>query len=259
MDAHLISCFSCIWVFVTPWAVACQAALSIEFFRQEYWSGLAFTAPGDLPNPVINLHLLNLPHWQAGSLPLVPPGKLYSDMVSASFLEIDHWRGIPAFLCVASSLMVVGGLWVLELELNLSRDTICFTRLFMRSLGSQPWLPVLNSPVSHFLLLFTSGIFSSAHDAFRLQPPPLSLGPSNLSSTHPHLAVIPLLSPHRLLLSLGQIWPLLAWVRWCWNHSSAPGPLQIGAVWPSEKSPESWLSQGWGTKAPHGGRAQRFA
>ena len=37
----------------TPWAVACQAPLSMEFSKQEYWSGLPFPSPGDLPNPEI--------------------------------------------------------------------------------------------------------------------------------------------------------------------------------------------------------------
>ena len=37
----------------TPWTVACQAPLSIEFSRQEYWSGLPFSSPGNLPNPGI--------------------------------------------------------------------------------------------------------------------------------------------------------------------------------------------------------------
>ena len=34
---------------LTPWTVACQAPLSVEFSRQEYWSGLPFFSPGDLP------------------------------------------------------------------------------------------------------------------------------------------------------------------------------------------------------------------
>ena len=38
---------------VTPWTVAYQASLSMEFSRQEYWSGLPFPSPGDLPNPGI--------------------------------------------------------------------------------------------------------------------------------------------------------------------------------------------------------------
>ena len=38
---------------VTPWTIACQAHPSMEFSRQEYWSGLPFPPPGDLPNPGI--------------------------------------------------------------------------------------------------------------------------------------------------------------------------------------------------------------
>ena len=40
-------------LFATPWTIACQAPLSMEFSRQEYWSGLPFPTPGDLPNPGI--------------------------------------------------------------------------------------------------------------------------------------------------------------------------------------------------------------
>ena len=43
----------------TPWTVACQAPLSMEFSRQEYWSRLPFPTPGDLPNPGINQLYLN--------------------------------------------------------------------------------------------------------------------------------------------------------------------------------------------------------
>ena len=42
-----------VWLFATPWTVACQAPLSMEFSRQEYWSGLPFPIPGDLPSPAI--------------------------------------------------------------------------------------------------------------------------------------------------------------------------------------------------------------
>ena len=47
---------------VTPWTIACQAPLSTGFSRQEYWSGLPFPSPGDLPNPGIE------PALQADSL-----------------------------------------------------------------------------------------------------------------------------------------------------------------------------------------------
>ena len=38
---------------VSPWTVAQQAPLSMEFSRQEYWRGLPFPTPGDLPDPAI--------------------------------------------------------------------------------------------------------------------------------------------------------------------------------------------------------------
>ena len=40
-------------LFATPWPIAHQAPLLMEFSRQEYWSGLPFPSPGDLPDPGI--------------------------------------------------------------------------------------------------------------------------------------------------------------------------------------------------------------
>ena len=50
----------------TPWTAACQAPLSMEFFRQEDWSGLPFSSPGDLPDPGIEP---GSPAQRADSLP----------------------------------------------------------------------------------------------------------------------------------------------------------------------------------------------
>ena len=50
----------------TPWAIACQAPLSMGFSRQEYWKGLTFPSPGDCPNPGIEL---GSPALQVDSLP----------------------------------------------------------------------------------------------------------------------------------------------------------------------------------------------
>ena len=49
----MLSCFSLVWLFATPWTVACQAPLSMESSRQEYWSGLPCPLPEDLPSPRI--------------------------------------------------------------------------------------------------------------------------------------------------------------------------------------------------------------
>ena len=59
----------------TLWTVACQAPLSMGFFRQENWSGLPCPPPEYLFTQGSNSHLLCLPHWQMGSLPLAPAGK----------------------------------------------------------------------------------------------------------------------------------------------------------------------------------------
>ena len=57
---------------VTPWTVACQAPLSMGFSRQEYWGGLPFPSPGDLPDLGIKLRC---PALQADSLPTELQGK----------------------------------------------------------------------------------------------------------------------------------------------------------------------------------------
>ena len=64
--------FSHIQLFAVPRTVNCQAPLSIEISRQEYWSGLPFPSPGDLPNPGIEP---GSPTLQADTIPSEPPGK----------------------------------------------------------------------------------------------------------------------------------------------------------------------------------------
>ena len=58
-------------LFATPWTVVYQVPPSVGFSRQEYWSGLPFPSPGDLPNPGIEPRS---PMLQADALPSEPPG-----------------------------------------------------------------------------------------------------------------------------------------------------------------------------------------
>jgi len=58
-------------LFAIPWTVAYHAPPSMGFSKQEYWSGLPFPSPGDLPNPGIEPRS---PTLQADSLPAEPPG-----------------------------------------------------------------------------------------------------------------------------------------------------------------------------------------
>ena len=78
---RMLSCFSSVPLFVTPWTVSCQASLSVGFSRQGYWSGLLFLIPGTLPDPGIEPESLTSPAlagrlfatsttWEA-----LPPGK----------------------------------------------------------------------------------------------------------------------------------------------------------------------------------------
>ena len=69
---------------VTLRIVACQAPLSMGFFRQEYWSGLPCSPPGDLPNSGIELMIPVSPGLQADSSPTL--GKPIQ-----SFMSIQYW------------------------------------------------------------------------------------------------------------------------------------------------------------------------
>ena len=70
-----VKSLSRVQLFVTPWIVAHQAPLSMGFSRQEYWSGLPFPSPGDLPDPGIEP---GSPELQADPLTSELPGKSQS-------------------------------------------------------------------------------------------------------------------------------------------------------------------------------------
>ena len=62
----VLSCFSRVQLFVTFWTVACQAPLSMGFSRQEYWNGLPYPPPEDLPDSEIELTSLTSPGLEGG-------------------------------------------------------------------------------------------------------------------------------------------------------------------------------------------------
>ena len=61
-------------LFATPWTIAQKSPLSMEFSRQEYWSGLPFPSPGDLPDPGIKPAFPMSLALQADSFPAEPLG-----------------------------------------------------------------------------------------------------------------------------------------------------------------------------------------
>ena len=73
-----------IQLFATPRAVSCQASLSMEFSRQEYWNGFPFPSPGDLPDPGFEL---GPPTLKADTLPSEPPGNTYIKASALPFMK----------------------------------------------------------------------------------------------------------------------------------------------------------------------------
>jgi len=78
-----------VWLFATSLTVVCQVALSMGFSRQEYWSGLPFPSPEDLPNPGVELRS---PALQLDSLPFELQGSPCSrfSSVAQSCLTLCH-------------------------------------------------------------------------------------------------------------------------------------------------------------------------
>ena len=71
----MLSRFSHVQLFATLWTIACQAPLSMGFSWQEFWSGLPFPPPGDLPNPGIEPASPASPVLAWGFFTTEPPGK----------------------------------------------------------------------------------------------------------------------------------------------------------------------------------------
>ena len=101
-------------LFVTPPTLACQAALSMGFPRQEYWSGLPFPPPGDLPDPRIKSVSPALagrlftpePLEQVvdkGLVSLFPPPLYECPIVSASFVKKGYFSSIELLLCLVKN------------------------------------------------------------------------------------------------------------------------------------------------------------
>ena len=91
VHACVLSRFSRIQLYAILWTVARQAPLSMGFSRQEYWSGLSFPSPGDLPNLGIEL---GFPTLQADSFGPELPWKPHRHTV------IHFFKGYTPFLVI---------------------------------------------------------------------------------------------------------------------------------------------------------------
>ena len=82
-----------------PRTVAHQAPLSMEFSRQEYWTGLPFPSLGDLPDPGIKP---KFPTLQADSLPSEPPGK---HILPLKLPSVKFYNFLYIYACVSCSVV----------------------------------------------------------------------------------------------------------------------------------------------------------
>ena len=132
--------------------IACRDPLAKGFSRQEYWNGLPCPLQGIFPNQGLNLSLLYPLHWQAGSLPLVPPGKprqhirkqryyfpdksLSSQSYGFSSRHVWMWEldykesWVPKNWCF----------WIVVLEKTLKSPLDCKQMKPISPKGNQPWI-----------------------------------------------------------------------------------------------------------------------
>ena len=131
--------------------VACQAPLSMGFSRKEYWSGLPFHAPRDLPDPGIKPCPLCLPHWQVGSLPPGPSGK----PATSYYMAIIKW-----FFCIRIS------------SVTQSCPTLCYPMDY-----SMPGFPVHHQlpELAQTHIHWVGDAIQSSHPLSSLSPPAFSL------------------------------------------------------------------------------------
>ena len=129
-DVCMLSHFSCVWLFVTPWTVACQAPQSIGFSRQEYWSGLPCPSLGNFPKPGIK------------PTPPALQADFYTDWASREALIIETEVRIHCHLPLHASSSDL---------CDLSLDAILFSQFFIGLLTGR-----LGRRYSHLLITYSS-------------------------------------------------------------------------------------------------------
>ena len=126
--SHVLSLFSHVWPFATLWTVAHEAALSMGFSRQEYWSGLPFPSPGDFPDPRIE-----------------PSSLMFPVLVGGFFTTSTAWMNeasIPSHSC----LFAAHGTWArplyLQSPLSAGHPSLWIASLYLLSLIFPPLFSV---------------------------------------------------------------------------------------------------------------------
>ena len=131
---------------VILWTIACQAPLSKEFSNQEYWSGLSFPPPGDVPDSGIEPMSLALPALAGGFFTTVPPGKPKECIQFSSVQSLSRVQ-----------LFVIPGITACQASLSI---TNCWSSLKLTSIES-----VCHPAISSSVVPFSSCPQSSQHQS----------------------------------------------------------------------------------------------
>ena len=116
---------SCVQLFVTPWTVARQAPLSMEFSRQGYWRGCHFLPQGIFLTQGSNLCLSHLLHWQGDSLPLRHLGR------PIFLIYIYIHTHIYIYTHLYALFELISGYFLRLKSQNYSKNTSSFKRLLL--------------------------------------------------------------------------------------------------------------------------------
>ena len=161
----------------TPWTVAHQALPSMGFSRQEYWSGLPFPSPGELPD--LGIKHCRSPALQAGALPSEPPGKpteicwfvwsIWKNS-SVSHICVRKWSNIIVFSNnVGYSFLIPQKTSArssfLKVSYNIKSETVSMSFLYFITLKSyiksyiktvflEPWNGIAGRPMCDFVILY---------------------------------------------------------------------------------------------------------
>ena len=87
----MLSLFSRVQLFASLWTVVCQVSLSVEFSRQEYWSGLPFHSPRNLPDPGIKSESLTSPALAGGFFTTSATWEARPDLIPRALQSRKNW------------------------------------------------------------------------------------------------------------------------------------------------------------------------
>ena len=139
----MLSCFSCVQLFVTLWTIAFKAPLSVGFSRQEYWSALPFPPPGDLPDPGIEPGSLTSPS-SAGRL----PKRLVCNTVNMIQTEGSGFNRKVLFVVARSTRFIGHSMW----------KHSNWEKTYKQRVGQRPGFHLIVSLWMHYLTSLVFGV-----------------------------------------------------------------------------------------------------